>query len=127
MRRIAARNWGVGLEILTHIYSMTFAPIVYYGANCCGDACSKKYIKRLVNAKQIDILVRCIRAYRTTTLSITLAISGFPPLHQVILSTFQTYQELRRNKQLIGETQLRNCFHLVPFHIPVAGVQFQMT
>ena len=100
MRRLASRRWGISQEILIHIYKMTYVPIVCYGARSWGDACSKKYIKRLINAGQRDIVTKCICAYRTTSLASALAISGVPPLHQVIHAIQKCYYNLKQEKRL---------------------------
>ena len=111
MRRLASRSWGINQEILTHIYKMTFVPIVCYGARSWGDACSKKYIKKLINAGQRDIIIKCIRAYRTTSLASALAISGIPPLHQVIYTTYKNHLDLMYKKR-IREVEVEDLFPL---------------
>ena len=90
---------------------MTFVPIVCYGAKSWGDACSKKHIKKLINAGQRDIITRCIRAYRTTSLASALAISGIPPLHQIIYTTYKSHLDLMYKKR-IREIDVEDLFPL---------------
>ena len=57
-----------------------------------------------------DIIIRCIRAYRTTSLASALAISGIPPLYQIIYTTYKSHLDLMYKK--IREVEVEDLFPL---------------
>ena len=89
---------------------MAYEPIVTYASKCWGEACKKKYIKRLFVQSQREILIKCLRAYKTTSYYCLLAISGSPPIHIKILKHSQFGQTSVLN--LARENELEDLFPL---------------
>ena len=110
IRRVAGLYWGTQSSILLHIYKMAYEPIVTYASKCWGEACKKKYIKRLLVQSQREILIKCLRAYKTTSYYCLLAISGSPPIHIKILKHSQFGQASVLN--LARENEFEDLFPL---------------
>ena len=89
IRRIAGTHWGTQTSILLHIYKMAYEPVIIYAADCWGEACKKKQIRKLLMRNQRETLIKCLRAYRTTSYHSLLALSGFSPLHIRVLKEYQ--------------------------------------
>ena len=100
LARIAKRKWGVHLDIMLHIYKVAFEPILTYAASIWGEACSKKYIKEMLDAGQKTNLIKCLGAYRTSSLSALRALTKIPPLHLKI-------EQLKRKYKIIESETLK--------------------
>lgn len=70
---------------------MAYEPIILYACKCWGEACSKKQIQKLLKKSQREILIKCLKAYTTTSYQSALVLSGVPPIYLKIKEYYKHF------------------------------------
>ncbi|KAI1289944.1 putative protein in type-1 R1DM retrotransposable element [Halotydeus destructor] len=81
INRIIRPTWGASAEIIRTIYLRAVEPIITYASSIWSSALNYKYVRKWLNSFQRPFTIAASKAFRTSSLTSTQAISFIMPLH----------------------------------------------